>query len=299
MTSKEFLENEMQYRDIKVLHLEPTNVCQASCPQCARETVKYFDPEPKQHFTLSQAHSIFPEKFIENLDKMFMCGTYGEPAAGKDTFELYQYFRQINPSIELGLNTNGGVRNTQWWSELGALFSQGRNYAVFSIDGLKDTNHIYRIGVDFDKVIENARAFIAAGGNASWEMLVFKHNEHQVEECRQMAKDLGFNHFSVKVTRRPLKNNLELPIHFSKPKSITNPSKIDCMVMKDNSIYMSYTGAISPCCWIGAHDFVDNIKMSDVDGTWDTPSPNRHCLTACGVSDDSSKNIFLQQWKNN
>jgi hypothetical protein len=29
-------------RNIKVLHLEPTDVCQAECPLCARETDKNF-----------------------------------------------------------------------------------------------------------------------------------------------------------------------------------------------------------------------------------------------------------------
>jgi hypothetical protein len=38
----------------------------------------------------------------------------------------------------------------------------------------------------------NVKAFIDAGGNAVWEYLIFEHNEHQVEQARQMSKDLGF-----------------------------------------------------------------------------------------------------------
>ena len=49
---------------------------------------------------------------------------------------------------------------------------------TFGIDGLQDTNHLYRISTNFDKIIKNAKAFIDAGGFAKWHMLVFEHNEH-------------------------------------------------------------------------------------------------------------------------
>lgn len=48
----------------------------------------------------------------------------------------------------------------------------------------------------------NAQSFIQAGGIARWEFLVFKHNEHQVEQARQLAKDMGFKAFFVKRTAR-------------------------------------------------------------------------------------------------
>ena len=33
--------------------------------------------------------------------------------------------------------------------------------------------------------------YIKAGGVARWEFLVFKHNQHQIEEARQLANELG------------------------------------------------------------------------------------------------------------
>ena len=52
-----------------------------------------------------------------------------------------------------------------------------RGRVVFAIDGLQDTLGTYRRNVSFDKVIANASAFIAAGGRAEWDFLVFEHNE--------------------------------------------------------------------------------------------------------------------------
>ena len=38
---------------IKTLHLEPTNVCQAACPLCARETDLNFNKLQKNYITFN------------------------------------------------------------------------------------------------------------------------------------------------------------------------------------------------------------------------------------------------------
>ena len=73
--------------------------------------------------------------------------------------------------------TNGSIKKANWWAEL-ALKAN----VVFSIDGLEDTNHIYRVGAQWDKIMANAEAFIAAGGNATWQYIVFRWNAHQEED---------------------------------------------------------------------------------------------------------------------
>ena len=82
------------------------------------------------------------------------------------------------------MHSNGGLRNKEWWSELGSVLSNPFDACYFGIDGLSDTNHIHRVNVSFDKVMENAEAFITAGGRAHWEFLVFDYNEHQVDKSR-------------------------------------------------------------------------------------------------------------------
>ena len=196
---------------IKVLHLEPTDVCQAACPLCARELDPAFNKSLKHHLTVEQVQQHLSDAAIGNLDKMFMCGNYGDPAAGLYTLELYDYFRKINPTITLGMNTNGGIRGQWWWNQIGLRFNQPRDYVVFSIDGLEDTNHIYRKNVNWNSVMFNAQAFIDAGGSAHWDMLVYKHNEHQVDACEQLARDMGFKWFRAKVSKREYINGLEEP----------------------------------------------------------------------------------------
>ena len=281
-------------RRIKVLHLEPTDVCQASCPLCARETDSAFDRKKQHHLTISHIQKHFSDRVISNLDKVFMCGTYGDPAAAKHTLDIYRWARHLNPDITLGMNTNGAIQNTFWWHELGRLFNQSRDYVVFSIDGLQDTNATYRRGVDWHKLMANADAYISAGGSAHWDMLVYRHNQHQVEECEQLARDMGFKWFRAKVSNRvSLNSNLQTPTGWQMP--VTGKGPIQCHVLTEKSAYIDAQGRLSPCCWLGGSQSNIITDIKQVQTTWRSSAPNSTCQSACGSS--NSKTSFSSQWQ--
>jgi tetratricopeptide (TPR) repeat protein len=73
---------------------------------------------------------------------------------------------------------------------------------TFSIDGLADTNSIYRQNTNWDKIMQSVNSFIQAGGKAVWHYLIFEHNQHQVESARTLAEKLGFVEFVPKATSR-------------------------------------------------------------------------------------------------
>lgn len=277
---------------IRTLHLEPTTTCNAACPQCPR-TYKSFTPA---EIRIEQAKILFKPEFISQLRSMFMCGNLGDPAAAKDTIEIYELFRQYNPTISFGLHTNGSLRTQEWWHRLGQLFNQKNDYVVFSIDGLEDTNHIYRINTNWQKIMENAAAFIAAGGRAFWDMLVFEHNEHQMGDALAMANRMGFKKFSVKVSSRHQRR----PVEFLKPpKNFTDPvvegKEIHCKALKEKSIYVDAQGQWHPCCWQGLYPHYDVVtRFNDYIASWTTDTPNEKCLRTCGEIE--GKNSFTNQW---
>jgi MoaA/NifB/PqqE/SkfB family radical SAM enzyme len=253
-----------------------------------------FNKSIKHHLTVSQIQAVFGDGEIQHLDKMFMCGDYGDPAAGLHTLAIYEHFRKLNPSIVLGMNTNGAIQNTAWWLKLGQLFNQSQDYCVFSIDGLADTNHLYRKNVNWGNLIANAKAFIAAGGSAHWDMLVYKHNEHQVDACERLARDLGFTWFRAKVSKREYINGLEAPVGWQRP--TYTPGSIDCHALKEQSMYIDAQGRVSPCCWLGARqsNFVKNIE--EVSVHWnniDLVDPT--CATTCTTQ--SNITVFNSQWQ--
>ena len=280
-------------RDIRVLHLEPTDVCQAACALCARETDADFDRHQHHHLALGRLQALLPPEFIKDLDKMFMCGNYGDPAAGRYTLDIYHYFRELNPTITLGMNTNGALQNTQWWTKLGELFQREQDYVVFSIDGLSDTNHLYRQGVDWNKMIKNIQNFISTGARAHWDMLVYKHNEHQVDACERLARDMGFAWFRAKISKRPLVGMLERPLSWSKPRDHTRI--INCHALAEQSIYIDAQGRVSPCCWLGSRqsDFIEDFDQ--VRASWSSQRPNPVCVQSCGSQTDLSN--FQAQWR--
>jgi MoaA/NifB/PqqE/SkfB family radical SAM enzyme len=295
-----------KYEDIRSIHLEVTQKCQAACPMCDRNmNGKGVNPHINlDELTLQDCKNIFSPKFISQLDNMYMCGNLGDPIVATDTLEIFEYFRKHNPKIWLGMNTNAGAREAQWWQELAKLFGD-RGAVIFSVDGLKDTNHLYRQNVNWDIVERSMRTFTGAGGKARWDFLIFEHNQHQVEEAEQFAKDLGFQRFTPKKTARFVNSNksqtkqmhqavnrkgkettkLKRPDEKYQNKELSKYElliekygsmdayydvvPIVCKVTKDNSLYVSAEGLALPCCWTAGRMYKWWHKDPKVEQIWD------------------------------
>ena len=282
------------FEDIQVLHLELTTRCQASCPQCAR-----MDPDSgyttDHDVDLVRIKKTFPEQFVRNLSKVFACGNFGDPCAARECLQIFQWFREVNPEIVIGLNTNGALRDTLFWSNMGKLLSNELDYCVFSIDGMATTNDIYRQGVMWHRIMLNVETFISTGGRAHWDMLVFRHNQHHVDTCREHARKMGFVRFRTKVSSR----FQERPVKFlSPPKHHKQPiadGPVDCHAVREQSIYMAATGEILPCCFIGSEVFRmdERLKQLVADpvtliASWkDNPHPV--CTKFCATTNDQTR----------
>jgi len=270
-----------KYRDIRKVHLEITEKCQAGCAMCPRHdesgSGKLMHHLTNAELSLEDCKNIFEKDFIKQLHAMYMCGNFGDPIMARDTLEVFEYFRYTNLSMKLSMFTNGGARSSEWWRDLASVLYEGR--VTFSVDGLEDTNHIYRENVQWDRVMNAMESFIGAGGQAEWHFLVFKHNEHQVEEARALAKKLGFKAFIPKRTSR-WQNGMSVYKHLSQPEKkeyvhdvndfrerakqkfggwdkFLDKTEIGCRVVKQNSMYVSAEGLVVPCCWIGGSEMYD------------------------------------------
>lgn len=253
--------------EIKKLHLETTELCQAMCPMCDRVTL---DGELNPHvdnisLSLKDVQRLFKKSFIQNLDEMYMCGNLGDPMMAPDCIKIFEYFRKINPDIYLSMNTNGGARKPEFWERLASLV----NHVTFSIDGLEDTNSVYRKGVSWYNIINNVKGFINAGGKAKWDYLVFEHNEHQIKDAERLSKELGFAEFRPKTTNRYDKTSpswqsywrgkeaeiIKPPIQKEYQSEVVNnplerkDASISPKCVKNKEIYVSARGQVFPCCW--------------------------------------------------
>ncbi len=194
--------------NLKQMHIELTNACNAACPMCVRfhNASPHIRPDLEiGQITLEKFKKYFPPKIIQQCNLILFCGVHGDPCIAKDILEICEYIYECSPvKTAVRINTNGGMRKADWWQQLGLLFSRkniktGSHWAVtFSIDGLEDTNHLYRRNVKWNQLIENVTAYIAAGGIANWDYLIFKHNEHQIQAALELSKNLKFDEFVPK-----------------------------------------------------------------------------------------------------
>lgn len=302
-----------RYQDIKDIHLEITSKCQARCPMCPRRiSGGPLNPFIKlDEITLDVFKQWFELDFIKQLDSLFMCGNLGDPIISKDTLEIYQYLREVNPNIRLAMHTNGSARDPEWWQRLAQL----KVKVTFGIDGLSDTHHLYRISTDFNKIIENARAFITAGGVAKWHMLVFAHNEHQIEAARAMSKQIGFVDFSIKHTSRFKQDYLQVIDDAGRPTHRIKPTQtsldmiplaeaaqkevkphIVCKAQKYKQLYVSACGNVSPCCWLDM-EWIPPMQESRIDYMEKISEfPNLHRKTLKEIFDGGFFSKIEAQW---
>ena len=294
-----------KYKNIKTIHLENTQNCQASCPMCDRnQNGGAVNPHiDLSELTLDDCKQIFEPEFIAQLNTMYMCGNLGDPIVARDTLEIFKYFREHNPNMWLSMNTNAGAKNAEWWQELADVF--GRMGAViFSVDGLSDTNHIYRQGVVWDNVKRNMQAFIAAGGRARWDFLIFEHNQHQVEEAQKLANDWGCEKFIPKKTGRFVtaqskkkeshqavdrKGNVTAELKKPDEKfqnaavkkyddvakkhgnmdAYYDKTPIKCKVKDEGNLFITAEGLAMPCCWTAGRMYKWWHKDPKAEQIWD------------------------------
>jgi MoaA/NifB/PqqE/SkfB family radical SAM enzyme len=198
------------------------------------------------------------------------------------------------------MNTNAGAKSVAWWEELADVINK-KGAVIFSVDGLRDTNHLYRQGVNWDNVERNMQAFINAGGRARWDFLIFEHNQHQIDEAEALATKWGCEKFMKKKTGRFITGKGEKKqSHQAVDKKGNNSTEIKqdvilnkygsmdtyydaapiiCKVKKDNSLFITAEGLALPCCWTAGRMYKWWHKDPKVEQIWDF-IPNISALQA-------------------
>jgi MoaA/NifB/PqqE/SkfB family radical SAM enzyme len=253
-----------------------TSLCNAACPLCVRTIAG----------DKLELNSLPIETFKNLLDQLpsgtsvDFCGTTGDAMMHTNILELFEIVQEQGRRSDT--HTNGGSRNVEFFKKLGKISAKSnhRISVTFAIDGLEDTSALYRIDTDYNKVIENAKSYINAGGCATWQYIIFEHNQHQVEQAKQMAISFGFKRFkSFPSTRFKLpeikveasayqkkinknKSQLRLKTANQVPQDqITHKRKtseqlmqeqnndISCRTLEKNEIFVDEKGRVWPCCF--------------------------------------------------
>ena len=156
---------------MKTIHVEASTYCNARCPLCPRSLYGYKVEEvyPELHLSIDK----FQECLLQFPNRTFVYfnGNLGDPMMNPNILELANM-----TNCRTSITTNGSIGTQNTWQSL----AKNNVEVVFSIDGLEDTNHLYRQDVEWNKIIDRVKWFIDAGGRGEWKFIVFLHNMHQV-----------------------------------------------------------------------------------------------------------------------
>jgi MoaA/NifB/PqqE/SkfB family radical SAM enzyme len=274
------------YKKITNIQIETSSMCNAACPQCLREWWGGDYSRIKQTYIPTEFYETrIPQHVYDELESINFCGTVGDPCTAPNFIEVCQIVKKKNPNIIISISTNGGMRNPAWWTELAGVLSTN-DFVTFGIDGLADTNDIYRVNVRWNKLMENVQAFIAAGGSAHWQFITFSHNEHQINEAEIFSQKLGFKRFFTIYNNRfvveeifnngiaiggngqplqPPKQQNEVSVLLRRDKPMpTDPTEwmsiaekqcINCQSQVNTEVYIDAETHLLPCCYLAGAKF--------------------------------------------
>lgn len=267
------------YQEITCVDIELSSECNAACPQCPRNFHGYPNNRGyvEHSMTLTEAKQIFQPDFLSRLHRVYFNGNYGDLVMNPQTIDIIKYFRSHTPPhCEYRASTNAGARDKNFWIEMANLGVT----IYFCLDGTDNETHaFYRRNTLYDTVLKNAKTFISAGGRAIWKMIEFDHNRHQIDQAKQLSEDLGFFSFFSENHRRnngPVYdkqfnlvgklgsfadwdrdaafawvNSKNRSIDIRDMKNSGYRADIRCRVKQDRDVYVSSTGRVFPCCYMG------------------------------------------------
>lgn len=305
--------------DLEAIVVDFTSHCNSMCGNCSRnlDGVTVNPRMPLQHMDLETWKKLFTPDVLNSIKEIIFNGSYGDPIFNPNLIPALKYIldNSTQPPI-ITIHTNGGLGTEELWEELANVLQKFPNpsHVTFSIDGLEDTNHLYRRGVLWHKIIYNAHTFIQAGGLARWRMLVFEHNAHQIEKCEELAYEMGFKKFEIngghsfsainslsnkaiekfkankKDQEREIKYEEKYLDNVDRIKNIENFSKstIKCKWQVKRKIQISHVGEVFPCCYF----------LSDRYPRWpDSPfAQDVAKIKWLNINDQSLQEILNNEW---
>jgi radical SAM protein with 4Fe4S-binding SPASM domain len=238
--------------------IEPTTSCNLRCPEC---------PSGLRKFTRDTGN-ISLELYQDIIDQFYKDLVYlilyfqGEPYLHPLFFKMVEYARERK--IYTATSTNAHFLTDQLARR---TVESGLDRLIISLDGLdQQTYEKYRVGGSFDKVMEGTRNLVKWKKELHLktpyiilQFIVFRTNEHQVEEVKELARELGVDKLELKTAQvydyeggNPLIPENE---RFSRYKripggkfKINNPINNHCLRMWCGCV-ITWDGLVVPCCF--------------------------------------------------
>lgn len=172
------------------ISFEPTTSCNLRCPECPSGLRAFTRP------TGMLKKDFFRETIDQLHRELFYLVFYfqGEPYLNPDFLDMVQY--ASSKKIYTATSTNAHYLTA---ANAKRTVESGLDRLIISIDGTtQEVYQQYRVGGRLDKVIAGARNIVEAKKELKsktpfviFQFLVVKPNEHQIEEVKKLAAEVG------------------------------------------------------------------------------------------------------------
>ncbi len=261
------------------ISFEPTTSCNLRCPEC---------PSGLRAFTrpTGMLQKNFFSKTIDDIHKELLYLIFyfqGEPYLNTDFLEMVKY--ASGKGIYTATSTNAHYLTDEAARK---TVESGLDRLIISIDGTtQDVYKQYRIGGNIDKVIAGAKNIVKWKKELNsktpfvfFQFLVVKPNEHQIEDIKKLAKEVGVDEVRFKTAQvYDYKNdpNQLIPVNnkFSRYNknadgTYTPKNKMAnrCWKLQHSNV-ITWDGLVVPCCFDkDATHRLGNLKNESFKNIW-------------------------------
>jgi len=261
------------------ISFEPTTSCNLRCPECPSGLRAFSRP-------IGMLEKNFFTRTIDEIHKELIYLIFyfqGEPYLNPDFLEMVKY--ASDKGIYTATSTNAHYLTDEAAKK---TVESGLDRLIISIDGTtQDVYKQYRIGGNIEKVLDGAKNIVKWKKTLNsktpfvfFQFLVVKHNEHQIEEVKKLAKEIGVDEVRFKTAQvydyQTDPNNLIPTIdkysRYKKNKegSYTAKNKLAnrCWKMQHANV-ITWDGLVVPCCFDkDATHQLGNLKNQSFKEVW-------------------------------
>jgi radical SAM protein with 4Fe4S-binding SPASM domain len=258
--------------------IEPTDVCNLKCPLC-----------PSGNGTLKRAKGFMELDFFKQVIDQIYKHSYivilwnqGESFLNPKFTEMIEYCTLKKLYTISSTNANIDM-------DVDKIVKSGLGRLIVSMDGAtQETYNKYRVNGELSKVIENVKALVEAKQRLridtpviELQFLVLKHNEHELELIRELAKELKVDQLRLKTAqiyeKEDITNFLPTNPKYRRYKIVEGDFELKFGIKNRcqriwTSPVINWNGDMAVCCF----DKEGSIKLGNI-----------------------KENTFFELWKNN
>jgi radical SAM protein with 4Fe4S-binding SPASM domain len=260
------------------LSIEPTTACNLGCPECPSGLKKFSRP----------TGNLKPEQFDKFLNEVASRSLYltfyfqGEPYINPNFLDMVA--KASSKNIYTSTSTNAHFLNDKTARK---TVESGLDRLIISIDGTtQEVYEQYRVNGSLDKVLEGTKNILkwkkelkSSTPHVIFQFLVVKPNEHQIDEVRVLADELGVDELRLKTAQvYEYKHGNELIPSMDKYSRYARQSNGEWRVKNKlvnrcwrmwQSCVITWDGLVVPCCFDkDATHRMGDLKTDNFKNVW-------------------------------